>query len=505
MIIATRLVVGDVVRVSPGMTFPADGSVIEGRSSVEEAVLTGESRPRDKQAGDPVLAGSINRESPLIVRVTACGESTRLAAIARMIERAASERPRAARLADRVAAWFVAVLLAIAAAAGLAWLQIDPSRAVAVTFAVLVVSCPCALSLATPAALASAAGALGREKILAVRGDALETLAKVTDVVFDKTGTLTDGQVKLESVLALSSLRREDCLGLAAALEQGSGHPIGRALLEATPRAAVAHAIVSVPGCGVEGVIAGARYRLGRPAWAGEIHGKAMPALGRAVAPDATPIALAGADGWLALFTLADTLRPQTPALIATLRRLGLRVFLLSGDRDETARRIATAAGIDESRGGATPDDKRAYIAALQRDGAIVAMVGDGINDAPSLAQADVSLSLGSASAVTQWTADIVVLDDDVGRIADAITVARRTFGVIRQNLGWAFAYNLIAIPLAATGQLSPLAAALGMSVSSLLVVGNALRLTRIRPSRPRTASVGRAASASAPRPAWRS
>ena len=463
------------------MTFPADGAVIEGRSSVEEAVLTGESRPRTKEVGDPVLAGSINRESPLIVRVAASGEATRLAGIARMVERAASERPRAARLADRVAAWFVAALLTVAAVAGLAWLQFDPSRALAVTFAVLVVSCPCALSLATPAALAVAAGALGKQKILAVRGDALETLARVTDVVFDKTGTLTDGQVKLVTVVPFDALARDDCLEIAAALEQGSEHPIARALLAATPRTALAHGSYAVPGCGIEGLIAGVRYRLGRPEWAGALHGRPLPMAASAVAPEATPVALAGDEGWLALFTFADTLRPGTPALVATLRGLGLRVYLLSGDRDETARRIATAAGIVESRGNAMPDDKRAYIAALQRNGAIVAMVGDGINDAPSLAQANVSLSLGSAAALTQWTADIVVLGDDVGRIADAIAVARRTFAVIRQNLAWAFAYNLVAIPLAATGQLSPLAAALGMSVSSLLVVGNALRLTRIR------------------------
>lgn len=497
-IAAARLVTGDIVRVRPGMTFPADGAVIEGRSSVEEAVLTGESRPRTKQAGDLVLAGSINRESPLIMRVSASGEATRLAGIARMVERAAGERPRAARLADRVAAWFVAALLAVAAIAGLVWLQLDPSRALAVTFAVLVVSCPCALSLATPAALAAAAGALGEAKILAVRDDALETLARVTDVVFDKTGTLTDGQVKLASVLPLAALGRDDCLVFAAALEQGSEHPIARALLAAAPGAEVARDVVSVPGCGIEGVIAGARYRLGRPDWAGAPHGKALPATSRAVAAEETLVALAADNGWLALFTLADSIRPGTPALVATLRRLGLRVSLLSGDREETARRVAAAAGIVDARGDAMPDDKLAYITGLQRNGAIVAMMGDGINDAPSLAQADVALSLGHAAALTQWTADIVVLGEDVGKVVDAIAVARRTFRVIRQNLAWAFAYNLIAIPLAATGQLSPLAAALGMSVSSLFVVGNALRLTRIRRSRTPHVSVAHGARAPA-------
>jgi Cu2+-exporting ATPase len=497
-IATSRLLAGDIVRVRPGMTFPADGAVIEGRSSVEESVLTGESRPRTKRAGDPVLAGSINRESPLIIRVCASGEATCLAGIARMVERAAGERPRAARLADRVAAWFVAALLAVAAIAGLAWLQFDPSRALAVTFAVLVVSCPCALSLATPAALAAAAGALGKAKILVVRADALETLARVTDVVLDKTGTLTVGQVKLVRTLPLAALARDDCLILAAALEQGSEHPIARALLAAAPKAEVAHEVVSVPGCGIQGVIAGARYRLGRPEWAGELHGKPLPPTSRAVAADETVVALAGEKGWLALFTLADSMRAGAPALVAALRRLGLRIVLLSGDREQTARGVAAAAGIADARGDAMPDDKLDYIAGLQRNGAIVAMVGDGINDAPSLAQADVSLSLGNAAALTQWTADIVVLGEDLEKIAAAIAVARRTFGVIRQNLAWAFAYNLIAIPLAATGQLSPLAAALGMSVSSLLVVGNALRLTRIRRGAAPPVSVAHAAPASA-------
>jgi Cu2+-exporting ATPase len=476
---AARLVADDVVRVPSGAVFPADGDVIEGRSSVEEAVLTGESRPRSKKPGDAVLAGSINRESPLTVRVTAAGEATRLAAVIRLVERVANERPRAARLADRVAAWFVALLLLVAAVAALAWLQIDPSRALAVTFAVLVVSCPCALSLATPAALAAAAGTLGRQQILAVRGDALETLARVTHVVFDKTGTLTTGYVTLVRALPLGALSRSDCLGFAAALEQASEHPVARALLAAATPAVVARDVVAVPGCGVEGVIGGTRYRLGRPDWAGALHGRPMPAEAWEIAPDATPVALADAHGWLATFTLSDTLKPGVPALIARLKRLGVQIFLLSGDRGETARHVAQAAGIAQARGDATPDDKRAYIAALQREGSVVAMVGDGVNDAPSLARANVSISLGSAAALTQWTADIVVLGEDVERIADAIAEARRTFRVIVQNLVWAFAYNVVAIPLAATGHLTPLAAALGMSVSSLLVVGNALRLSR--------------------------
>lgn len=479
-IAAVRLGSGDVVRVSPGASFPADGEVIEGRSSVEEAVLTGESRPRTKGPGDAVLAGSLNRESPLIVRVTAAGEATHLAAVIRLVERAANERPRAARLADRVAAWFVFALLAIAGAAALAWLYVDPSRALGVTFAVLVVSCPCALSLATPAALAAAAGALATRQILAVRGDALETLARVTHVVFDKTGTLTTGRVQLAGVRTLAQRDLGECLSLASALEQGSTHPVAAPLRAAATPAIGVGEVVTVPGCGVDGVIAGTRYRLGRPGWVGALHSQPLPVLTREITSEETLIALADAHSWLALFTLRDTLKPGAPALVAELKRLAIRVSLLSGDRDETVRYIAQSAGIVDARGAATPDDKRAYIAALQGEGAVVAMVGDGVNDAPSLAQANVSLSLGSAAALAQWTADIIVLGENIERIPHAIAEARRTFRVIGQNLAWAFVYNVVAIPLAATGHVTPLVAALGMSVSSLLVVANALRLTRM-------------------------
>jgi len=474
---ANRLRCGDWIRIAAGAPIPADGDVVEGRSHVEEAVLTGESWPQAKAPGNTVLAGSINRESPLIVRVTASGAATTLAALGRLVERAASERPRVARLADRVAAWFVAALLAIGAATAFAWWQLEPARALAVTFAVLVVSCPCALSLATPAALAAAAGALGRRGVLAVRGEALETLSRVTHAVFDKTGTLTTGRVHLVRVEPLTGHDRSACVAIAAALEQGAEHPIARALRAAAMARVDARDIVVTPGSGVEGTIAGRRLRLGRPKWVAELHGHSLPAVN--IAPNATPVALGDASGWLALFSFGDTLRPGARSLVAKLRGMGIAVSLLSGDRIATVCHVAQAVGIGEYCGDARPEDKRALIAELQNEGAIVAMIGDGINDAPSLAQANVSLALGSAATLTQWTADVVVLGDDLPRIAEAIAHGRLTFRVIRQNLAWAFAYNLVAIPLAATGHLSPLAAALGMSVSSLLVVANALRLLR--------------------------
>jgi Cu2+-exporting ATPase len=494
---AAKLSPGDVVRVAAGATVPADGEVVSGCSSVEEAILTGESWPHPKAAGSTVLAGSLNRESPLLVRVTAAGEATTAAAISRLVLRAADQRPRVARIADRVAGWFVAVLLAIAAVTALAWAEIDPSRALIVTFAVLVVSCPCALSLATPAALAAAAGALGRQRILAVRADALEALSRVTHVVIDKTGTLTSGTFHLIAAEPLSDLDCEACLSIAAALEQGSIHPVATALRSAGTPTAMAGDVIAVPGQGVAGTIAGQRYRCGRPAWVGALHGLPLPPVANALASDAIPVALADESGWIAWFTFGDSLRPGAAELVGTLCAMGIAVSLVSGDRRATVEHVARSVGIDAWEADAAPETKRAFVAARQREKSVVAMIGDGINDAPSLAQADVSLSLGSASALTQWTADIVVLGQDLRAVGVAFQAARRSFRVIRQNLTWAFIYNAVAIPLAATGHLTPLAAALGMSASSILVVANAWRLTRLAGS-PEEAPLRRANPAGA-------
>jgi Cu2+-exporting ATPase len=480
---AAALAPGEFVLVRPGATVPADGTIVEGRASVEEAVLTGESQPQARAAGDAVLAGSVARDGALVVRVAAAGEATRLAAIERLVERAASERPRVARVADRVATWFVAGLLVLAAATAVFWWLHEPSRALAVTFAVLVVSCPCALSLATPAALAAAAGALGRRHVVIARADALETLARVTHVVLDKTGTLTTGRVGLQDVVTFGGVARAEALALAAALEAQSEHPLARALRAAAGGIAAPRAdeLRTVPGEGVEGRIGGRRVRLGRPAFAAALSGRALPAEAARVDPAATLVALGDAAGIVALFALGDALRPGAAALVAALRAQRITPLLLSGDRATTVAALAAAVGIADARGDVLPEDKRAAIAALQRQGAIVAMVGDGINDAPGLAQAQVSVSLGSATPLAQWTADVVVLSDELPLIAAAIGHARRTFRVVRENLAWAFLYNAVAIPAAAFGLVTPLLAAVGMSVSSLVVVGNALRVARMR------------------------
>jgi Cu2+-exporting ATPase len=418
-----------------------------------------------------VLAGSLNRESPLLVRVTEAGRATTLASLARMVERAADARPRTVALAERVGAHFVAGLLVVAAASALYWWHEDPSKALAVAFAVLVVSCPCALSLATPAALAVSAGALGRRGIVAVRPDAIEALARATHVVFDKTGTLTAGTPRVAAVDVEGRLDAAACRATASALEAGASHPIAAALRRDAIACDEAAEIVASPGDGVAGVVGGRAYRLGRPAWVGTDEGDPSP--------DATVVALADDAGWLARFTLVDALRPGAARVVAQLRQLGLAVTLLSGDSPRAVERIAAAAGIADAHGDARPDDKRAFVAARQREGAVVAMVGDGINDAPGAR---------AGRRVDRARPGLGARAVDRGHRRArrrrrlrrrAFAAARRTFAVIRQNFGWAIAYNAIAIPLAATGAISPLAASAGMSLSSLVVVANALRLAR--------------------------
>ena len=485
---AAQLVAGEVVLVRPGAVLPADGEIIEGRSHVEEAMLTGESLPHLRAPGNRVLAGSVNRDSPLVVRVQAAGEATRLASVLRLVERAASERPGVARVADRAAAWFVGALLLLALGTALVWWQLDPERALPVTVALLVVSCPCALSLATPAALAAAAGSLARAGVVLARSNALESLARVTHVVLDKTGTLTEGCVRLATCETTGGTSRAQAIALAASLDARSEHPLARALQDAAAEAASTPAPVvgefwQTAGEGVEGSVGGVRVRVGRPEFVAALAGP-MPATLRDLADDASHCgalaALGDENGWRAMFTFADTLRPGAARLIEELRDLGIAPVMLSGDRRASVDAVARSLGLDDARGDLTPDAKRTAISQLQAKGAVVAMIGDGINDAPALAQAQVSISLGSATPLAQHTADVVILSDRVERAATALREARRTLAVIRQNLAWAAAYNAIAIPAAAFGFVTPVVAAVGMSLSSLVVVANALRLTRL-------------------------
>lgn len=476
----SQLAVGDVVLVKPGETIPCDGDVLEGRSSVDEALLTGESTPIAKQSGDSVIAGSVNQASPLLLRLTRTGSDTRLAGIVRLMDQALAEKPRLAELADRYAVWFVTVLLLAAAATYIGWsLAGSQEHALWVTVAVLVVSCPCALSLATPAALTAATGHMAQLGILTTRGHALETLARISDVVFDKTGTLTHGRMHLLASHHFSHPDAEQALAIAAALEQGSEHPIARALLQAAEDSALPACGQrnNYPGQGVEADLAGQRWRLGRPAFVAELGGSV--ALPDDLPASATIIALGDARGVAAVFAIGDQVRDDSAALVQALQARGLRVHLLSGDADTAVASLASRLGIADYRAAATPEDKLAYVSQLQQAGARVLMVGDGVNDAPVLARADVSLAMGSGTDVARASGDMVLMGDELGRLPQALSLAARSMHIIRQNLAWAAVYNLVALPLAMAGWVTPWLASLGMALSSLLVVSNALRLIK--------------------------
>ncbi len=469
---AVKLAPGDYVLVGPGEAFPADGRVVEGASSVDESLLTGESKPVDKRVGSPVIGGTLNLASPLVVRVEKIGADTVLSGIVRLLDRALAEKPRLAVLADRFAAWFVLGLLLAAAATALVWLEIDPDRAFWITVSVLVVSCPCALSLATPAALTAALGRLTRMGLLSTRGHALETLARATDFVFDKTGTLTTGEFRLVEARVLRG-SRDEALRLAAALEQGATHPVAQALREAAGSLSL-HAtdLHYVPGQGVEGRVDGVSYRLGAPEFV-------APGQDPGLTTGLTAVGLADAQGVIAWFGLGDELRPQAQALVERLKRLGMRLHLYSGDRPENVAALAAQLGIEDARGGMLPEDKLAAVKALQAEGRVVVMTGDGVNDAPVLAQAQVSVAIDQGAEAAQAAADMVLLSSELLRLADGVQMARKTRVVIRQNLTWSVVYNVLALPAAALGHVTPWLAGLGMSLSSLLVVLNALRLAK--------------------------
>lgn len=471
---------GDVVLVKPGEVIPGDGEVVEGDSSSDESLLTGESRPVPRRAGDAVTGGSVNVASPLVVRLERVGEATRLASIRRLMEQAAGEKPALVQLADRIAMRFVWVLLALALTTGLYWLDADPQRALWVFVAVLVVSCPCALSLATPAALTVATGALAREGLLVTHGHSIETLARAGHWVFDKTGTLTVGRPTVVEMRCSDPGREQEIHALVRTLEQSSEHPVARALLEkvgAGETVAVAD-LRAITAKGIEANRGGDVVRIGVPAFVAELHGQAVPAAFSAwLAGSDSVIALGDSQGWLAWFRIADSLRPGAAEALGRLRAQGLKLTILSGDAPQTVAAVAAELGIDDHHGGMTPEDKHAYLSALQAQGETVAMVGDGVNDAPVLAQAHVSVAMGGGTDLARSQADVVLLSDDPAHLGRGVELARRALGIIRQNLVWAFTYNVVAIPLAMTGLVTPWMAGIGMSASSLLVVMNALRL----------------------------
>ncbi|MEO5676532.1 MAG: heavy metal translocating P-type ATPase [Usitatibacter sp.] len=476
---AARLACGDRVLVRSGETLPADGELEGPEALVSEAWLSGESRPLVRRPGEVLYSGSINTGRALVLRVRRAGSETALAAIQRMMERAIGERTPWVAAAQRAAGFFVAAVLAAALAAGILWWPIDPERAVWIAVSVLVVTCPCALALATPTALTVASGALARRNFVVARAGAIERLATATDFVFDKTGTLTEGAPRLLEVVPLGRADAARCRGLAAALARASSHPLDRAIAGAAGDAPVPEARdhASAPGDGVEAWVEGRRLRMGRADYVAGIHGKPVPGGGEEGAR--TTVWLGDSEGWIARLALGEALRPEAAHAVGQLRARGLALHILSGDADPVARRVARELGIDRVEAGATPERKVEYVRALQSRGARVAMVGDGINDAPVLGAADVSIAMGGGADLAQVRADAVLLSDSLADLAAAVRIAGRTRGVIRQNLGWALAYNAVVIPLALAGAVTPLVAGVAMSASSLVVVANALRLSR--------------------------
>ncbi|SFP88711.1 Cu2+-exporting ATPase [Pseudomonas sp. NFPP07] len=473
-ILLSELRLGDQVLVHPGAILPADGKILDGQSSIDESLLTGEYLPQPRSIGDAVTAGTLNVEGALTVEVLALEQDTRLSAIVRLLDRAQAEKPRLAEIADRAAQWFLLFSLIAAAAIGLLWWQLDASRAFWIVLAMLVATCPCALSLATPTALTAATGTLHKLGLLLTRGHVLEGLNQIDTVIFDKTGTLTEGRLALRSILPVGDLDSQQCLGLAAALENRSEHPIARAFGRA-PLAA--EEVLSMPGLGLEGLVGEQRLRIGQPAFVCELSACAVPAM-----PDEAGqwLLLGDSQGPLAWLVLDDRLRSDAPALLAACKARGWNTLLLSGDSSPMVASVAAELDIDEARGGLRPDDKLQVLQQLHRQGRKVLMLGDGVNDVPVLAAADISVAMGSATDLAKTSADAVLLSNRLDALVQAFGLARRTRRIIIENLLWAGLYNGLMLPFAALGWITPVWAAIGMSISSLTVVLNALRLTRL-------------------------
>lgn len=491
--VATRsLAVGDVIRVLPGEAFPADGCVTEGSTQADEALLTGESTPVARPMGSTVVAGSYNLQAAVQVRVEGTGSSTRFAQIVALMESASLQKPRLAQLADRVARPFLMAVLLAAVVAAAYWWPSSPGHALMVAVAVLIVTCPCALSLATPVAMLTAAGTLARHGLLVRNLQGLEALAAVDTIVFDKTGTLTRDGMALQCVhTSIAGLTQGDALALAAAIAGQSVHPASRALCAAADGSVqprwIASDVVEQAGQGLtarlldaSGALAPRRLRLGSARHAGADAGQGADDSAALQVVLSEETGENGASVELARFTLAEDLRPEARSVVQALQREGVAVHMLSGDRMASVRRVALQAGIEQARGDCTPGGKLAALQMLQSEGHHVAMVGDGLNDGPVLAGANVSFAFGSAVPLARSRADFVVLGGSLQLVLQAVLLARQTLRVVRQNLWWAAAYNALCVPLAVLGHMPAWLAGLGMALSSLLVVLNASRLARL-------------------------
>lgn len=499
---ADELAVGDTFLVRPGEKIAADGVVLEGHAAVDRSLLTGESVPLDVRAGDAVVGGTLNVGGRLVVRADRVGAHTRLAQMARMVARAQSGKAAAQRLADRIAAVFVPGVLALAVLTLVGWLLAGRPVDLAVTaaVAVLVIACPCALGLATPTALLVGTGRGAQLGILVKGPEALESTRRVDTVALDKTGTVTTGEMTLVDVIVSAGITRHELLRLAGAAEAGSEHPLAAAVVAGARTELGSLPPVtdfgSVPGLGVTGVVDGHAVIIGRPAFVADRLGplpeyldtRLGAARDQAERAGRTVVAVAWDGAVRGLLVIADVIKPTSPAAVRRLRELGLRPVLLTGDNITVARAVAAQVGIPERDviAGVLPEEKVDVIRRLRREGGVVAMVGDGVNDAPALAAADLGMALGTGADAAIEAGDVTLVDGDLDTAADAILLSRRTLRTIRQNLFWAFAYNLTALPLAAAGLCNPMIGGAAMALSSVFVVGNSLRLRDFQPTNPR-------------------
>ncbi len=486
-----RVASGDLVVVRPGERIPVDGEVADGSSDVDESLVTGESVPLARAEGDPVTGGAINGAGLLKVRATTVGEDSTLARIVRLVENAQAGKAAVQRLVDRISAVFVPAVIVIALVTFIAWIAVsgDAEQSLIAAVSVLVIACPCALGLATPTAIMTGTGAAARAGILIKDVDALEQAHNIDTVIFDKTGTLTEGRPR---VARISAARGDDehLLTIAASVQRGSEHPLARAITERAGEDGLntlpLRDFEAVPGFGARGVVDGDPVRLGNAEFVAERV--AIDETSRAQARDweregTTVVFVARADSLLGLIGIDDPVRDTAPAAVDALRDIGVRATVLSGDSQAVVRRVADSVGIADAEGGVRPDEKARVVGAMMTGGRTVGMVGDGINDAPALASANVGFALGAGTDIAMETAGVTLMRSDPRMVAGAIAASRATFRKIKQNLFWAFAYNVVCIPLAALGYLSPTIAAAAMALSSVSVVGNSLLLRRWQPS----------------------
>ncbi len=484
---ASELNIGDTVLIQPGAPVPVDGVVVSGMSECDESLMTGESRAVSKTTGSSLLGGATNLNRTLLMRTTRVGNDTQLSSLVRMMEAAANEKPPLIQVADRYASLFLTVILILAVVAGIVWWQIDPSRAVWIAVTVMVITCPCALSLATPGVMSAAIGQLAKNGVLIARGRAVESLARVTHFVFDKTGTLTQGRLKL---LAMRFLRDDAALNetavrqIAANITATSNHPVSRALFSALSAQSRANAgylhgeINELPGRGIEVKNQTSHYRLGNIDFINELI--PSPVELPVEFSDKTVTYMADPDGCIAIFALQDSLRDDAKILVKYLQQNNIQVLLLSGDRHEVVQDVAAQLGITKALGDLSPEAKYNAVKQLQLDGANVAMVGDGMNDGPVLSIANISIAMGQGAPIAQARSDMVLISNDLRDLIYAVKITARSLTLIRQNLVWAVIYNAIAIPAAVMGILAPWHAAIGMSLSSIIVVINSLRIFSI-------------------------